>query len=265
MPLERWLVSGMNPSQKKLLEYFYKRTFSNLQFIANAVYSELSQGYREMVERDREMYYNSDFYKKAYAAQMRRIAQNAGANTGIKDAQQALGHWVPAKRGTGDRNHITYSRPPQYDELDYEPIRLSEYVYDKALNLSKQYNDATTVTGMIFQMLISERWFYHEPHELAWFCYKHYKELNFQMRDYIPELIELFPAAMERALAHIDRGPTVQEHSIVLVCVVQNQKLSTFKIDTSKYPAHKVMIGKTVGDTFTLPGIAVEYVIKRID
>lgn len=260
MMYNKWYYRHLTSSQKKHLEYFTKKMFDNLRLVTSALYKELGAGYDAMVKKDRDAYYNSDFYKQARKKQLEKTAQNIET----KDIQQKLGYWVPAKRSTGDKHHITYSRTSDQDALNYVPIPLEKYVYDKASILARKYNDTTTLTGLALQMLTEEKYRYRISEEFEWFCYKHYEDKGFCFGNHILELTELFPVALKNVLSHIDRGPTVQENSIVIVRVKQNGKLSSFNINTEKFPIQKHIIGKVEGETFNLPNIDIDYIIERI-
>ena len=264
MAHEKWYYRHLNNSQKIYLDHFTKKLFNNLQMITNAIYKELSVGYDEMVKKDRDDYYNSDFYKQARKKQIQKATQNMGGNIGLNDMKEKLGHWIPTKRNTGDKHHITYSRTPEHDELAYIPIPLKEYVYEKAIVIAKKYSDLTTLTGLVFQMLTERECQYRASKEFEWFCYKNYKEDDFCVSKHIPELLDLFPESMRSVLSHIDCGPTVQENSTVIVRIRQNGQLSSFKINTKKFPIQKHIVGKEVGDSFKLPNINLDYLIERI-
>lgn len=56
----------------------------------------------------------------------------------------------------------------------------------------------------------------------------------------------------------------VEDNCTIDVLVIEKNSKSTFVINTAKYPNQKAILGKKIGDTFTLPNIPVTYRIDKI-
>ena len=261
---DRQFYKRLSQEKKDRYTAFINFLVKELRIVRNQVFDVLGRGYEEMVSRDRESYYNSEAYKKAKAKQEEKKKENSGINAGIDDLHQKLGYWTPAKRPTGAYWHITYSTPDCDDELRYIPITKSGYVENKAIKLTKKY-DNSTLTGMIYHSLANRGitpFLYTK--EFQWFCYMHYEKHDFCLKDHLTELYEVFPNAIRNGKIVLDRVPIVEDGNTVSAYILQNQKYTTISISLEKYPSHKDIIGKKMGDTFELPNIDLTYRIEFI-
>lgn len=261
---DRQFYKRLTQEKKDRYDAFLYYLRKELNLIRTQVFDVLSRGYDEMVAKDKEAYYNSEGYKKAKAKRDENKKDNSGVNDGIEEMHQKLGYWVPAKRPTGAYYHITYSTPDSDDELRYIPILKSGYVETKAIKLAKKY-DKSTLTGMVFYALTNhgETPFLYKE-EFQWFCYRHYEEENFCLKEHLTELYEVFPNAIRKGKIVLDRIPVVENGNTVCAYILQNQRYTTINVNLEKFPSHDDIIGKFMGDTFKLPGIDLTYRIEFI-
>lgn len=261
-----------NNTSRKQLDDFTTHIYDNLVIVSNAIFQELSIGYEEMVQLEEAKYYNSEKYKREKEKKQNQIRANSGKYEGFQEISEKLGFWVPADKSDGISHHITHSKPTHYDELSYEPIRLKDYVCDKAIILSSKY-DSNSITTIVLEMLINEHSCYKIPKKLKDFCSCHYTNPNFSIIPYLCELEKLFPISVGRVLGQIGNIETerlieeklvVKENSQVTARIIQYQKITTFNIDTTKYPAQKIMLGKSIGEEFQFPNINLTYRIESI-
>ena len=255
--------------EKALLEGFKNFLHSEIKHVAYGIYSVLSRGYDEMVEKDEKAYYDSDAYKTAKAARDKKIKESSGIYKGITEFEHKLGVWVPAKKTLGAETHITHSKPSCENELIYIPISKTDYVAEKAQKYRRKYSDTNTVIGLLFLYLTTDRtlfsWNPEYRDKLENFAYHNYKKPSFSFAESIVSLKEVFPKTIAKGLIDINHIPLVQQHShIVSSLNTYNNNISTLYVDTAKFPMHERLLGLKIGDTFVFPGINLVYKIIYI-
>jgi hypothetical protein len=102
----------------------------------------------------------------------------------------------------------------------------------------------------------------YEPQKIEWEEVMGKRELVRTFK----RISQVYPISEESLETEIE--PVEISHVIdncqIKAQILESNKDTTVSVDISRRPFQKVLIGKTIGDTFTLPNVKLTYQIKKI-
>lgn len=231
--------------------------------------ASLSEEYTYFINYEQKEYVKSSKYKKL----MREYENSQGKYYGLDKELNKLMNWeATIGRSTNDP-HISYHNKsnewsePSQEPLGYKPsISRSDYIIAKLKELQTKNNN--TISNIIYEG-VYQKWTTYTTSETVYntnleaaclqFCNDPYFDIDNYIKDILTIIREHKPTYTTNHSFHI-----VTSNCKVDALILQNNKITTFTINIDKFPNQKNILGKAIGDEFTLPNVALTYRIEKI-
>lgn len=279
---------NIDPKKYSILE-LHNREYIRLliDYLASNVNELLYKKYEKFVDVEKIRYTNTKIYRKQQL--------NKETNTNISNYSAKLGYWVPVcDARTNNDPHITYSG--YNDSKKVFDLNANIDGFSPSLSEGDFYNQQivdlfnTLPTNDIIQMLqayISDKNSWKTNSNYDSFCHNHINDSTSLVRQYLVDFDKYFnlkpvsrdqiqtksyflisPDKIEVSFLRkcfFDKDlPEVVDECEIEVLVTDTCQKSHFIIYKRVFPNHEKILGKRVGETFTLPNIPYTYKIIRI-
>ena len=228
----------------------------------------LSEEYNYFIDSEQKEYKKTPQYKKI----MREHENSQGKYYGLGKTLNKLSTWESTTGRSTNDPHISYhNKSNEWSEsspepLGYKPsISRSDYIIARLKELRTKYNNA--ISNIIYES-VYQKWT-HATAETVYdanfevFCLQFCADPYFHIDNYIKDILAIIkehkPAYTTNRSFHI-----VTNNCNVDALILQSNKITTFTINIDKFPNQKTILGKAIGDEFTLPNIDLTYRIDKI-
>lgn len=249
---------------EKFKEYLLKE-IDNLIFNLSI---SLSEEYTWFIDLEQKEYKKSSKYKKL----IHEYELSQGKFYGLEKSLNKLTTWESTKGRTTNDPHISYhNKSNEWTESDHEPlgyepsISRSDYIISKTKEL--QEKNANPISNIILKS-VHAKWT-KEPVDITYdsyfekFCMDYCEDPYFEIVKFVTDILLIIKK--HKPLCVPDRS----YHIVINDCkvdatIIESNKITTFDINIEKFPNQKAILGKMVGENFTLPNIALTYRIEKI-
>lgn len=249
-------------------KFFKQYLLNEVNNIVSTLSVSLSEEYTWFIDLEQKQYKQSAQYKRL----MNAYERSQGQYYGLQESLKRLNTWEATNGRSSNDPHISHcGRTNEWNEREQLPIGFhpsisrSEYILRRTNELL-----VTNVNPIAYTVLkhVQSKWS-NEPiadvenSTFEQFCINHCADSFFVLKDYIVDLLNII---QKHKVYYVPQQPChiVTNGCKINVTINENNKTTSFDINITNHPAQTVILGKMIGDTFTLPNIPWTYCIQKI-
>ena len=235
-------------------------------------------GYRDLYNREEAKYKRSPEYTKAKNKEYWKKSKKERNQEAIEQELAKLDYWSP-RRGPSAGKHISYSKKVDEDSssdyvfpIGFEPS-ITEYEYFQ--------NEAEKIKALTKDSLFLSVADSLSHHCIEWNQYAtFYCHRGFDIKSYLSyvkinddyllifskmliDIYKAFNISIPNAWCSNERT-IVTNGCKIEATILENGKSTTLNVNVAESPTQIILLGKTVGESFTFDNIPLTYSINRI-
>lgn len=246
----------------------------------NALYIKTTQQYRDLYVQEENAYKKSSEYKKIKSKEYWNRPKEEIQREELEKEKAKLGYWVP--HTAPSNTHITYQEKAVKDSTNSKnyatPTGFKASISPEDFFANQKNAILSTTKNPVIQLTVKEFAYkkidWKKPDDFDFICIDYAKADKNAMFHFL-EALEVIDSKIgfKRKLDFsndkfysyfLEPSQIVINNCIVKAKIVEQQKATEFKIDVFKHEAQLCILGKKVGDSFTLPNINLTYIIEEI-